>query len=234
MAAINILTARKNEKKRKPAESYDEIRKRKNEAFRQRKLPLGRTLSEESVTDILKEAQNMGCNALFDLGAGEGLILNQAKDLGFSVVGGIEIDESLANKNDDIFNTSFADFNQEIAWENRLKEGLKKSTNESSAAANPAKTLFYIYEGGLWEPQWCLDAIGVIKQLANTDDLICLITHAGTVSVKASSWDIDQWEENLQSWCFLLGILPVYGKKQPDTQKEVQTAYLFQVTTLRF
>ena len=97
---------RKNPNKSKPAESYDEIRKRKNAAFRQRKLELGRTLSTESVSDILEEAQSMGCNALFDLGAGEGLILNQAKDLGFSVVGGIEIDESLANKNDDIFNYS--------------------------------------------------------------------------------------------------------------------------------
>ena len=158
---------RKNPNKRKPAESYAVQRERKNKAFRQRKLPRGRTLSTESVTAILTKAQNEGCNALFDLGAGEGLILEKAKELGFYVVGGIEVNEELSSSNEDIFTTSFADFNQEIAWKDRLK-----SIEESSAAANPAKTFFYIYEGGLWEPQWCLDAIGVIKRLAKAGDLI--------------------------------------------------------------
>ena len=227
MAAINMPPVRKNPNKRKPAEDYAVIRERKNKAFRRRKLQLGRTLSEKSVSDILKEAQNMGCNALFDLGAGEGLILNQAKDLGFSVVGGIEIDESLANKNDDIFNTSFADFNQEIAWGNRLK-----SIEEPSAAANPAKTLFYIYEGGLWEPQWCLDAIKVIQKLAKPGDLICVITHNGTISIKDNSWDIDDWLENIQ-FCQQLSEMEVYGKEQ-NAQRDVHIAYLFQVLTLRF
>lgn len=230
MAAVRKVhkpPVRKNPNKRKPAESYAVQRERKKKTFLRRKLPRGRTLSTESVTAILEQAQSMGCKALFDLGAGAGLILNQAKDLGFSVVGGIEVNEELSSSNEDIFTTSFADFNEEIAWKNRLK-----SIEESSAAANPAKTLFYIYEGGLWDPEWCLDAVRVIHQLAEPGDLICVITHNGTISVKDNSWDIGDWLKSIQ-FCQQLSKMEVYGKEQ-NAQRDVHIAYFLEMIPLRF
>lgn len=221
---VTILQPRKNNREKKPAQSYDEIRRKQNADFRKRIKPVGRSLSELSIENILSSCKRMGCTALFDLGAGSGLVLKKAEQLGFQVVGGIEIDAGLSGSNPDIFTTSFADFDRSL-WLNRINRLNQKP-----------KTLFYIYEGGLWDPSVCQQAVNVVNSLASQGDLVCVITHTGTVAVK-SSWNIEDWGEKL-SRVFLLGIMPVYGDEQ-NGQREIQKSYLFTVkpppvTGLRF
>ena len=215
MATINELPKtliRKNKKKRKARESHED----KNERFRLREKPVGRTLSKESVTTLLKTAKDMGCDALFDLGAGAGLILENAKRLGYSTVGGIEAEP--ISETEDIFTTTFAEFDSFFTWLDKIDEG--------------TKTLFYIYEGGIWDQQWCQDAVDVINILSKPGDMICVITHAGTVSVRDSSWDITDWE-NALILCTRVRHMNVYGE-MVDGQRDEQIAYFFQVGSLRF
>jgi len=215
MATINELPKtliRKNKKKRKARESHEY----KIERFRLREKPVGRTLSKESVTTLLKSAKDMGCDALFDLGAGAGFILENAKRLGYSTVGGIEAEA--ISESEDIFTTTFAEFDSYFTWLDKIDEC--------------TKTLFYVYEGGIWDPQWCQDAADVINILSKTGDIICVITHAGTVSVRDSSWDITDWEKAL-ILCTRVRKMKVYGE-MVDEQRDEQIAYFFQVGSFRF
>lgn len=215
MATINTIEARKNTNPKKKREPSVSIRRRLNDAFRNRKKPVGRTLSTESVVEILTLAQEQGCTALFDLGAGAGLILEQAKALGFAAVGGIEIDAEISGKNNNIFTTSFAEFNTDNAdtW---------------ASISGGRKTLFYIYEGGLWDPQWCLDAVKVVKKLAKLGDYICIITHTGTTSFK-KTWNIVQWKRNLSGLLGRETKIPVSGDPGADRQRENQMAHIYRV-----
>lgn len=201
------MTIRKNPKCR--------TQRKKEKKSSSRKLLFGRTLSEESVREILQSAHGMGCNTVFDIGAGYGTILKLAESEGFEQVAGVEREAPARRQQPNVFyGMTFAEFVQNGSW-------VREATQ---------KTLFYVYEGGIWSRNVCEEALAVVQKVAVVQDVICIIVPppAVSLSVYEDSWD---WELALAACHKMEGLFSVQGNICADGQVEKQQAHFWTVTS---
>lgn len=187
---VNVLQPRRKTLAQKAASS-DKAREKA------RATPTARTLSEESIIEMLELGQSKGCTALFDVGAGAGRILNIASTLEYTVRGGVEMN-FMSSSIKEIYTMSFA----ELAADNDLIADWKKKRGKQ-------RTLFYIYEGGIWDERVCEEAAGLLEVLAKRGDIVCLITNLPNTMSTSNFNNYDFWMQRITPKDYL----PVFGDR---------------------
>lgn len=200
--------------RKKPKKTTEHKQKKKEQLHR--KLIFGRTLSPASVRNILQFARGIGCNTLFDVGAGYGRIIKIAREEGFEHVAGVESETPTKLQHiPNVFDgTTFAQFVQNCDW-----------TREPTQ-----KTLFYVYEGGIWSEDVCGEAMAVIRKVAVAQDIVCIIAPEPSVSISIydDNWD---WKSALSVCHPMEKVITVSGDVCDDGQVETQLARFWTVTT---